>query len=335
MSDVHPTPAEATLDVTVVVPVDSGDAEVEQVVAAFAEQLERLGRTWECVLVFDGVRGPAWERVPALEARWPGHVRKLHFAQHFGESECLKAAREAARGKVLFTTPQYVQVDPIEIGTMLAALDDGAEMVVPWRMPRVDPWLNRLQSASFNWLMRKINKSTFHDLNCYFRAFRAEKFRDIEIYGDMYRFLPLIAQREGLVVRELPVRHLKEWGRAGFFGVGVYARRFLDVVGVVFLTRFRIKPLRFFGSVGMFLSLVGSLILAYTILNRLLSENYGLANKPAFLLGLMLFSLGVQVIGFGLVGEIIIYYTQTRNLREYRIERRWDDEGNDGDRTDA
>lgn len=85
----------------------------------------------------------------------------------------------------------------------------------------------------------------------------------------------------------------------------------------------------------MFLSLVGSLILAYTILNRLLSENYGLANKPAFLLGLMLFSLGVQVIGFGLVGEIIIYYTQTRNLREYRIERRWDDEEADGDRTDA
>ncbi len=314
------------LDVTVVVPIDSPDAEIEQVVEAFAGQLDRLGKSWECVLVFDGVRGKAWERAKALEQRFPERLRKLHFARHFGESECLKAAREIARGAVLFTTPQYVQVDPIEIGSFLAELDAGADMVVPWRKPRVDPWLNRLQSASFNALMRKINKSTFHDLNCYFRAFKRERIADIEIYGDMYRFLPLIAQREGLVVRELDVRHLKEWGQAGFFGVGVYARRFLDVVGVVFLTRFRIKPLRFFGSVGLALSLAGGLILAYTIANRILTPDYGLQNKPAFLLGLMLFSLGVQVIGFGLVGEIIIYYTQTRNLREYRIGRRFDEE---------
>jgi hypothetical protein len=319
----------SALDVTVVVPIDSPDAEVEQVVAAFAGQLERLGKSWECILVFDGVRGKAWERASALEARYPDQLRKLHFARHFGESECLKSAREIARGAVLFTTPQYVQVDPIEIGEFLAELDAGADMVVPWRKGRIDPWLNQLQSASFNWLMRKINKSSFHDLNCYFRAFKRERIAEIELYGDMYRFLPMIAQREGLVVREREVRHLKEWGRAGFFGVGVYARRFLDVVGVVFLTRFRIKPLRFFGSVGLALSLVGGMILAYTIVNRVLTPNYGLQNKPAFLLGLMLFSLGVQVIGFGLVGEIIIYYTQTRNLREYRIGRRFDDEGSD------
>jgi hypothetical protein len=126
----------------------------------------------------------------------------------------------------------------------------------------------------------------------------------------------------------VPVRHLKEWGKAGFFGVGVYIRRFLDVVGVVFLTRFTLKPLRFFGSVGLLLSVVGGTILAVLVVKRLTIDDYGLADSPAFLLALMLFVLGVQVIGFGLVGEIIIY-TQARNLREYRIERRWDDDGPD------
>jgi hypothetical protein len=158
---------------------------------------------------------------------------------------------------------------------------------------------------------------------------RREVLADISIYGDMYRFLPVIAQRQGFRVVELPVRHVKEWGKAGFFGVGVYLRRFLDVLGVVFLTRFTLKPLRFFGSVGLLLSVVGGGILAIVGYQRLF-HGQGLYNRPLFLLGMMTFVLGVQVIGFGLVGEIIIY-TQAHNLREYRIERIHDDESPRGD----
>jgi hypothetical protein len=320
-------PAATTLDVTLVVAVATPDAELDQLVPALATELARLRKSWECVLVFDGVRGAAYEKAQVLAAHYGGSIKTVAFEKTFGESVCLSAAHEIALGRVLVTTPPYLQIDPVEIATLLGELERGADMAVPWRKKRVDPWLNRLQSATFNWLMRKINGGTFHDLNCYFRAFKREVLRDVNVYGDMYRFLPLIAQRQGFRVVELEVRHLKEWGKSGFFGVGVYVRRFLDVVGVVFLTRFTLKPLRFFGSIGMALSLIGGGMLAYMIVERLVYQT-GLNDRPAFLLALMLFSLGLQVIGFGLVGEIIIY-TQARNLREYRIERRWDDDGDD------
>lgn len=312
-----------SLDVSVIVPILTGDAELGQVVEALGAELDRLGKTHEFVLVYDGVRGPAWEQHGQdLQDRLGDKIRRIGFKNAFGESVCLMAGFERSRGKVLITSPQYVQIDPTSMGDMLDAIEQGADFVTPLRTGRVDPILNRLQSSIFNLIMRTVVRMDFHDLNCYFRAIRREVLEDVTIYGDMYRFLPVIAYRQGYRVVEVPVRHQKEWGRAGFFGVGVYVRRFLDIVGVVFLTKFTLKPLRFFGSVGALIFLFGSFILTWLTIRKFWFEA-GLYNAPAFLLGLMLVVLGVQIIGFGLVGEIIIY-TQAKNLREYRIERIWE-----------
>jgi glycosyltransferase involved in cell wall biosynthesis len=311
--------AKHELDVTIVVPVETGDAEVGEVVAALGGELEREGRSWECILVFDGVRGAAWQRAQELSRQHGGKVRTIAFKGTFGESACLSAALERARGRTIITSPQYVQVDPVELEPMLAAIDAGADMATPWRRPRVDPVLNRLQSTCFNWVIRQMIRGDFHDLNCYLRVIRREVLEGVSVYGDMYRFLPVIAHRHGYDVVEVPVRHLKEWGTAGFYGLGVYVRRFLDVLGVMFLTKFTLKPLRFFGSVGALFSFMGLFILTWVVWQKIF-YGAGLWNRPVFPLGVMLFILGVQVIGFGLVGEIIIY-SQARNLREYRIER--------------
>ena len=308
-----------TLDVSVVVPVLTGDAEVTDVVRALSRELERQGRTWECILVFDGVRGPAWKAAQALTAELGEQVRTITFKNPFGESVCLSAGHESARGRYLVTAPQYVQVDPLDLQPMLKALDDGADFVTPWRKQRVDPWLNRLQSALFNWVIRLMIPMRFHDLNCYFRAIRREVLDAVAIYGDFYRFLPVIAFRQGYKVVEVEVRHLKEWGSAGFFGVGVYIRRLLDILGVMFLTKFTLRPLRFFGSVGAAFFFLGFFVLAWLTYQKIALDS-GLYNRPAFLFGVMMLVLGVQIIGFGLVGEIIIY-TQAKNIREYRIER--------------
>jgi hypothetical protein len=209
--------------------------------------------------------------------------------------------------------------------------------VSPWRHPRIDPYLNRLQSALFNWVMRRIIQSPFHDLNCYFRAFKRQVLEEVAIYGDQYRFLPAIASRQGFKVVELKVRHLKEWGGSGFFGFGVYTRRAIDILGVVFLSRFTLKPLRFFGALGGAFLLLGAALCAAVFVQHIVLEiPTPIITRSPFLIGLLMFVLGVQIIGFGLVGEIIIY-TQARNLREYRIERIWeagpkgsDDAGGDG-----
>jgi hypothetical protein len=150
---------------------------------------------------------------------------------------------------------------------------------------------------------------------------------DMHMYGDMYRFLPAIAFRQGFRVAELEVRHLREWGGAGLFGLGVYARRLLDVMGMLFLAKFTLKPLRFFGALGGLLALLGSIVCG-DIGFEYLFRGAGIYNRPLFMVGVLMIVLGVQIIGFGLVGEIIVY-TQARNLREYRIERIWERRNDD------
>jgi glycosyltransferase involved in cell wall biosynthesis len=319
---------DGTLDVTVVVPVQSEHAEVRDVVDALGAELDREGRTWELFFVFDGVAGKAFETVRELRREYGSKVKSISFKNAFGESVCLSAAFERSRGRYLITAPQYVQIDPTELGRMLSALEAGSDFVAPWRSPRVDPWLNRLQSAVFNLVIRQVVRMHFHDLNCYFRAIRREVLEDVAIYGDMYRFLPVIAHRQGYRVDEVKVRHLKEWGKAGFFGLGVYTRRFLDVLAVMFLSKFTLKPLRFFGTVGGVFSLLGAAILLYlSILKLGFAEP--VSGRPLLVMGVMLFALGVQIIGFGLVGEIIIF-SQARNLKEYRVERIYDREPEEG-----
>jgi len=315
---------DGALDVTVVVPVQSEHAEVREVVDALGAELDREGRSWEIFFVFDGVTGKAFETVRALRREHGSRVRSISFKNPFGESVCLSAAFERSRGRFLITAPQYVQIDPTELGRMLKALEDGADFVAPWRSPRVDPWLNRLQSALFNLVIRQVVRMHFHDLNCYFRAIRREVLDDVAIYGDMYRFLPVIAHRQGYRVDEVKVRHLKEWGKAGFFGLGVYTRRFLDVLAVMFLSKFTLKPLRFFGTVGGLFSMVGFAIIAYLSVLKFFFDE-AVSGRPLLVMGVMLFVLGVQIIGFGLVGEIIIF-SQAKNLKEYRVERIYDRE---------
>ena len=308
------------LDVTVVVPVQSHDGEVRQVVEALGGELEQMNRRWEVIFVFDGVAGEAWDVAQQLRSEYGRRVRSISFKNPFGESVALSAALERARGEYIVTSPQYVQIDPVELRSMLGALDEGADFVTPWRHARVDPLLNRLQSAAFNFVIRRIIKMHFHDLNCYFRAIRREVLDDIAVYGEMYRFLPVIAYRQGYRVVEVRVRHLKEWGTVGFFGLGIYVRRFLDILAVMFLTKFTLKPLRFFGTIGGICSLAGVAICSWLSIDKLFLEGGGIAGTPMLLLGVMLIVLGVQILGFGLVGEIIIF-SQARNLKEYRVER--------------
>lgn len=319
---VPPKKGSGSGSVSVIVPINEPTAQVRDVVVALSAELERLGRDHEFILVFDGVRGAAWQDAQKLAAERQGRVQVLGLQQAFGESVCLSVGYEKARGQILLTSPQYVQVDPAAVGPMLAEIDRGADFVTPWRHPRVDPWLNRLQSALFNWVTRRIIHVKVRDLNCTFRVFRREVLDDMHLYGDMYRFLPAIAYRQGFRVAELEVRHVREWGGAGLFGVGVYLRRLLDVVGMLFLAKFTLKPLRFFGALGGLLALLGTIVCADIGIEYLL-YHAGIYNRPLFMIGVLMIVLGVQIIGFGLVGEIIIY-TQARNLREYRVERIWE-----------
>lgn len=315
------TPSDASPEITVVVPLLDEDARVEEVIAALGGELDRLGRTWEALLVYDGLKGELWEEGLRLQERTNQQVRTIALHKSFGESVCLNSAFEHANGQLFLTSPQYVQIDPRELERLLERVDGGADVAASWRHPRIDAGLNRLQSAAFNWVLRRLVGAEFHDLNCTLRLIRREVLEQLHIYGNMYRYLPALAHNQGFRVEEVRVRHLHEQGTSGLFGPGVYVRRFLDILAVMFLTKFTHKPLRFFGVLGGSGMLLGALLGTYELIQRMLSDGgVSLYQRPLFLLGLLLFVLGVQLMGFGLVGEIIIF-TQARNLREYRVER--------------
>ncbi|HET6203776.1 MAG TPA: glycosyltransferase [Planctomycetota bacterium] len=311
-------PALPGVDVSVVVPVDDPGAEIEDLFRAFSQELARLGRSHEFVFVLDGVGGKPRALLEALKVEC-GNVKIVSLARRFGESVALSAGFERASGAVILTAPGYLQVDPVEVRRLLGAIEAGADFVTPWRHPRVDSLVNRLQSRLFNWLLRRTMRISFHDVNCIFRAMRRAVLEEITVYGDLYRFLPVLAERQGFRVVEIRVRHLKERGKSGFFGFGAYARRILDILAIMFLTKFTHRPLRFFGTIGLGLFLAGLGISAYATAEKFLGGP-PLRERPILLLGVTLMMLGVQIVGFGLVGEIIIF-TQARHLREYKVER--------------
>lgn len=309
-------PGPPELDVSVVIPVGRDVGDLRGLFGAITRELSALDRTHEIIFIADGVSGDTLEILTDLEAE-SDHVVLIRFRQTFGESVALSAGFERARGATLITFAPYLQVVPSCLRKVLEALDAGNDFVSAWRHPRVDPLLNRLQSNSFNWVTRAVTGVPIHDLNCGLRGMKREVAQDLTFHGDMFRFLPILASKQGFRVAEVKVNHMTEMGKRGFFGVGVSIRRFLDILTLFFLVKFTRKPLRFFGLIGAVLIFSGIVISAYLVVLKVMGES--LAGRPLLLFGTLLLVLGVQMLSIGLLGEIIIYL-HARKIREYVVD---------------
>lgn len=303
--------------VSVVIPIGSAEAQPQQVVGAFYPALTRGGYECEFVLVLDGPVGAVEREIESLRCPAPVKIVRLQGGG-LGESIALSAGVARAEGHYLVNVPPYLQTEPEDVLKVVAALEAGADCVATWRTPRVDPWLNQLQSRLFNFMLRVVMGMPYHDLNSGMRGFKKQVLEEVSVYGELYRFLPVLAMRQGFRVVEVKVRHKEERGAAGFYGVGVYLRRLLDILAISFLTRFTQQPLRFFGYVG-FLGMVLGLAFAAQPLYAKMVLGESLTDRPLFVVGAILAAFGVQLIGFGLIGEIIIF-TQAPNLRDYKVE---------------
>jgi glycosyltransferase involved in cell wall biosynthesis len=318
-------------DLTVVVPVHDERVEFAEILDQYGSEFDKRGITYEFVFVLDGTSDRLFDRLAEeLAKRRPSGVsaRLIKFNQPFGESIALASGFREARGRVVLSLPQYIQVAPADVHKVLDAVDGGADVVTCCREPRVDAWLNRVQSWFFNALMRLLTRTQVHDLNCMQRAMSRRVFEDVTVQGDMYRFLPVLAFRAGYDVAEVKVRHLKEQGGKGkffgsLFGFGVYIRRLLDIAALIFLTRFTRKPLRFFGLAGGSIFFVGFVTCVVLVVEFLLGGDNAqtrLKNRAWLIFGALMIVLGVQTFFIGLVAEIVIF-TQGRNLRDYKVGR--------------
>jgi glycosyltransferase involved in cell wall biosynthesis len=319
---VAPASADASadqVDVSVLVPVLDEAETVEELARRVSEVLDREGRTHELVFIDDGSRDGTAERVHAAHLRDP-RVKLVRLRRNFGKAAALSAGFDHSRGRLIVTMDGDLQDDPEEIPRFLEMLEgQDLDLVSGWKRKRLDPLSKRLPSRLFNWVTRKLASVDLHDFNCGFKAYRREVLDQIAIYGELHRYIPVLASRRGFAVGELAVQHhARRHGRSKYGWDRLY-KGLLDLITVLFITRYTRRPLHLFGVVGLVSAGIGFGVCTY--LAVLWMGGQRLSNRPLLLLGVLLILVGIQVLTTGLVGEMITY-KNFRRSDSYSIKER-------------
>jgi dolichol-phosphate mannosyltransferase len=295
--------------ISVVIPVHNEERSVALLLDELGSALDPLGQPWEAVFVDDGSGDGTFSALTRLHAA-ATNVRIVRLRRNFGKAAALQAGFEEAQGDIVVTIDGDLQDDPAEIPRLLAKLEEGFDLVTGWKAKRRDPWTRRLPSRIFNGVTGRISGLRLHDLNCGLKAYRAEVVRGLRLYGELHRFVPVLAHYRGFRVAELPVNHRpREHGRSRY-GVERYVRGFLDLLTVTFMGRYRHRPLHLFGGLGLLLGLIGMLVLAYLTVVKIGGAAIG--HRPLLTLGVLLVVVGVQLLSLGLLSELITSHHEER-----------------------
>ena len=303
------------LDVSVVIPFVDRIDKVDELVGGYKDAMEKTGLSYEFVFVVDGGAVGVADELTALQQHDPA-IRILLMSRYFGEATALNAGLEHATGRLLLTLPAYHQVEPDDFSKLFDEIGE-CDMVVTHRWPRRGSAFETTRRRVFHGLVRALSGAKYRDLGCGVRLLTAAAADEIHLYGDLHRFLPILASQQGFVVREIDVRQSPRDEFRGSYRFREYLHRLLDILTVFFLVRFTKKPLRFFGMLGSIAVGVGGMVVLVTVVQRLFFD-VGLADRPALLLGALLLVLGVQSIALGLIGELIIF-THAGQLKEYKV----------------
>ena len=304
------------VDVSVVVPLFNEEATLRALYDELRAALDPLGRPWEAIFVDDGSTDGSYRELARLHDEAP-NVRVVRLRRNFGKAAALTAGFLEARGGAIVTLDADLQDDPAEIPRLLERLDEGFDVVSGWKADRRDPLSRRLFSRVFNRAVRLLSGVRLHDVNCGLKAYRAEVAQDVRIYGELHRFLPVLAHHRGYGVTELPVNHRPRRHGRSKYGLERYARAFLDLLTVSFIERYRSRPLHLFGNLGLVVGAVGTGVLLY--LTALKVGGAGIGERPLLLLGVLLVVVGVQLLSLGLVGEMLTSQHEQRTSTRERL----------------
>jgi glycosyltransferase involved in cell wall biosynthesis len=308
-SDVHA--------LSVVIPAKDEEESLPLIVAHIIAASVASGHTLrDIVLVDDGSSDKTWDVMSKLAAD-SELVQAIRLRRNFGKATALMVGIGACSGDVIITMDADLQDDPDEIARFVDTLDLGYDMVSGWKKERHDPLNKTLPSRFFNKVTAAISGVALNDFNCGFKAYRREIFDSIQLYGELHRYVPVLANALGYRIAEIPVRHHARRFGTSKYGVARYLRGFLDLLTVVLITRFAYRPGHLFGGIGSVLAASGAAALGYLIGLKLLT-GASIGNRPLLLLGVLAVIVGVQLILFGMLAELIIHRTQrpveTRHL---------------------
>lgn len=301
--------------VSVLVLVSERPVALDEFYEIYAAPFKALGRPYEFIFITEPAFCGRMDVLADLAERGEP-IRIVEPGQTAGEANLLKLGLHHARGETIVTLPAYYRVEPGALPQLLDALDDDTDLVVARRWPRRDSLINRIQTRALHALLGRLSRGKIHDVGSGVRAMRRHLLEEIPLYGDFYRFFPLLVIREGFRVTEVNSPQHSRDVAPRVYAPGVYLRRLLDVLGLFFLLRFTEKPLRFFGLLGSALFAAGGATLFVLLVQRFLGQ--GIADRPLLLVGVLLMVLGVQAIALGLIGEIIVYLHSPRR-RPYRV----------------
>jgi glycosyltransferase involved in cell wall biosynthesis len=259
---------------------------------------------YEIIFVDDGSTDNTWEVIAGLREKDP-RVKGVRLRKNFGKAMALSAGFQRALGDVLVTMDADLQDDPVDVPAFLAKIEEGLDVVVGWKVERLDPANRLVLSRIFNGTVRRATGVKLHDMNCGFKAYRREVIRSIPVYGDLFRFIPAFAAWEGFRVAEVPVKHhARKYGRSRY-GLERILRGFFDLLSVMFLTRYSRKPMHLFGLVGLFLGVIGLATEGYLSVRWFLG--YKIGDRPLLLLGAQEIMAGIQFFSMGFIGEFMTY----------------------------
>jgi glycosyltransferase involved in cell wall biosynthesis len=321
--------SDSLIHYSVVVPFYNEQENIPPLYMKLTEVMDSIGEPYELVFVDDGSKDDTFKVLSEIYEH-DRRVNLVRLRRNFGQTAGLKAGFDYARGDVIISMDGDLQHDPDEIPRFLEKIEEGYDLVSGWRYPRHDHWLTRqIPSRAANWMMSKVSGIELHDFGTMFKAYRREIIQEIQLYGELHRFIPALASSTGARIAEVPIADVERKDGSSRYGIGRTIRVFLDLIIVKFLLDYSTRPLQFFGLLGVGSAGLGSLLacfLAYEkfYLHKAIMTEHG----PLLLLAVALIMSGAQFIAMGLLGEIIARtYYESQNkpiyaLREVKSHRK-------------
>ena len=304
----------AKLDISVVVPLYNERESLPELMAWIDRVCSGEKLSYEVIMVDDGSNDGSWQVVEQLKEQYGEKLRAIHFMRNYGKSAALYCGFEAAEGEVVFTMDADLQDSPDEIPSMRRmVLEEGYDLVSGWKRKRYDPIGKRWPSKFFNLTARVMSGIKLHDFNCGLKAYRRKVVKAIEVYGEMHRYIPILAKHAGFkrIGEKVVMHHERKYGKSKF-GLERMIKGYLDLISVSFMSYFGRSPMYLFGGLGTLMFLFGFIAVVWIIIEKLVS-NHPLTNQPLFYLSLVAILLGVMLFLAGFIGELINRRSTDRN----------------------
>ena len=310
------------MDISVVVPLLNEAESLPELESWIRHVMDEQGFSYEIVFVDDGSTDNSWAVIQQLSQSNP-NVKALRFRRNYGKSPALNEGFKIVQGDVVITMDADLQDSPEEIpGLFKMIKEEGYDLVSGWKKVRYDSKIAKnIPSKFFNWTTRRMSGIKLHDFNCGLKAYRNEVVKNIQVYGEMHRYIPVIAKMNGFSnIGEKEVHHQKRKYGTSKFGMSRFIRGYLDLVTINFISKFSNRPMHFFGLLGSITFLIGFIIAVYLACIRLFAHGYGMTSRPLFYFALLAIIIGVQLFSTGFLAEMIT--STQREKRVYSISER-------------